>query len=499
MLALSFACLLSLVFMVYSSYLIYVHWTYRHIPGPKRDNFFSGNYPLLQREGKRGKILHEVVEDLRVNYGPVMVIWIYHRPILFVSDPEVARKCLVTLNLPKNSFGAKNFAFPYGQRFVGNGLVTELDHEVWQKHRSLLNPAFHRRYLMNLMTAFNSSCDLFLNKLDEMADGKTVVDMAEEFARVTMDVIGKVAFDVDLDVIIDKNSPFPAALTETLKGVQESFFAPFWQVDLSSISVQKRLSKTTKFLRDYAKKVIQERQEAISRKDDTPSDILNHILFVAKAEPSLTLEYLVDEFVTFFVAGQETTSNQLSFTLYEILKHPYIEDRIVQEIETVLGSCQFVKYNDLGNLLYLGQTLKEGLRLHSPVGGTSRITVKEEDLGGYLVPGNTSVSVSLFVLHHLPEVWPEPKKFDPDRFSPESKISSNALRSAYFPFSFGPRTCIGQTFAQFEAQVLMARLLQEFELTLLEGQNEIQHEQRLTVKPRGGVLCTIKRRGDNQR
>ena len=165
----------------------------------------------------------------------------------------------------------------------------------------------------------------------------------------------------------------------------------------------------------------------------------------------------------------------------------------------MLGSCQFVKYNDLGNLLYLGQTLKEGLRLHSPVGGTSRITVKEEDLGGYLVPANTSVSVSLFVLHHLPEVWAEPKKFDPDRFSPESKISSNALRSAYFPFSFGPRTCIGQTFAQFEARVLMARLLQEFELTLLPGQNEIQHEQRLTVKPRGGVLCTIKRRGDNQR
>ena len=161
----------------------------------------------------------------------------------------------------------------------------------------------------------------------------------------------------------------------------------------------------------------------------------------------------------------------------------------------MLGSRQFVKYNDLGNLVYLGQTLKEGLRLHSPVGGTSRITVKEEDLGGYLVPGNTSVAVSFFVLHHLPEVWPEPKKFDPDRFSPEG----NVLRSAYFPFSFGPRTCIGQTFAQFEARVLMARLLQEFELTLLAGQNEIQHEQRLTVKPRGGVLCTIKRRGDNQR
>ena len=102
-------------------------------PDRRGTAFFSGNYPLVQREGKKGRILHDVVvQDLRVNYGPVMVMWIYHRPILFVSDPEVARKCLVTLNPPKNSFGAKNFAFPYGQRFVGNGsgLVTELDHYV---------------------------------------------------------------------------------------------------------------------------------------------------------------------------------------------------------------------------------------------------------------------------------------------------------------------------------------------------------------------------------
>ena len=157
----------------------------------------------------------------------------------------------------------------------------------------------------------------------------------------------------------------------------------------------------------------------------------------------------------------------------------------------MLGSRQFVEHKDLGNLQYLGQTLKEGLRLHPPISGTTRLTTKDENLGGLFIPAGTSVNISWFVLHRLSEVWSEPEKFDPDRFSPGSQIPP----SVYFPFSCGPRTCIGQTFAQFEARVLMARLLQEFELTLLPGQNEVKHEESLTIRPKGGVLCTIKRRG----
>jgi len=165
--------------------------------------------------------------------------------------------------------------------------------------------------------------------------------------------------------------------------------------------------------------------------------------------------------------------------------------RIVQEIETVLSSHQFVEHKDLGNLQYLGQTLKEGLRLHPPVWGTTRITTKEENLGGFTIPAGTSISVCWFILQRLADAWSEPEKFDPDRFSPDKQIP----QSVYYPFSVGPRTCIGQTFVQFEARVLMARLLQEFELTLLLGQHKMIYEERLTLRPKGGVLCTIKRRG----
>ena len=190
--AISVVSLLGLLFTACSVYLVFVHWKYSHLPGPKRDSFFFGNIPLIRRERERGKIMHELAEDLHSVHGPVVLMWALHRPFLFVSDPELAKQCMITLNLPKNPGVYSHLAYPFGHRLGGNGLATEVNHDVWQKHRALLNPAFHRRYLMNLMTAFNSSCDLFLAKLDEMADGETVVDMAKEFARVTLDVIGKV-------------------------------------------------------------------------------------------------------------------------------------------------------------------------------------------------------------------------------------------------------------------------------------------------------------------
>lgn len=186
--------LLGFLLTTFSIYLVYIHRKYNHIPGPKRDSFFAGNLPLIRGEREKGKLVFQLVEELHSIYGPVVLMWSFCYPFIFVSDLNLARKCLLSLNLPKNPQVYRKLGFPFGHRLAGTGLVTVMDHGAWQKRRSLLNPAFHRRYLMNLMSAFNSSCDSLLSKLDELADGKTVVDMAEEFSRVTLDVIGKVGF-----------------------------------------------------------------------------------------------------------------------------------------------------------------------------------------------------------------------------------------------------------------------------------------------------------------
>lgn len=485
--------LVFLLFLGFLSFVLYVHLQhsrYSHIPGPPRDSFFTGNIPSIRREKKnvQSRGMTEVWMNWYREYGSVYVMWVFHIPVVILCDPDMAKKALVTLNLPKAHRVYSKLSYLFGQRAIGRGILTEIDHDIWRRKRAMLNPAFHRRYLMNLMAPFNSICDDFLENLRNYADGKTPVRMVDEFARVTLDIIGKVGFNIDLNNIGNPDSAFPNAVFKTLQGIQSSFQNPFWMFQTSMFSYQNSIIESVRYLRNFAKKVIEERCLAWRNGEETPKDILEHILKEAQDNPDVDIDDLVDNFLTIFIAGQETTSNQLSFTLYEILNQPQIEERILEEIEEVIGCRQTVEYEDLEKLQYLNQTLKESLRKHPPVPSTQRILQKEDNFGGYKIPENTPVVISCFAIHKSSEFWESSDKFDPDRFSPSRKEAIS--QSVYFPFSLGPRTCIGKTLAQFEAKVLMARVLREFKFEILPGQSS-QVEENLTLRPRDGVICTL--------
>ena len=168
------------------------------------------------------------------------------------------------------------------------------------------------------------------------------------------------------------------------------------------------------------------------------------------------------------------------------------DSRLVEEVQEVLHSTHHVEYQDLGKLRYLSQVLKESLRMHPPIPNVSRLMTQDETLLGYHIPAGTALSLSPYVAHHSPALWEKPEEFIPERFnaSNSEKIPINT----YWPFSFGPRICIGQTFAQFEARVIVARLLQEYKMELLPGQDVLLYEERLTMRPKGGVFCTLTRK-----
>ncbi|EDO42396.1 predicted protein, partial [Nematostella vectensis] len=472
-------------------YLFYVHRLYSHIPSPPRDSFFFGHVPYIRRERTRGREIHEVVIEWTNKYGPIIVFWAFHNPVVFVVSPEMVKKVLVTYDLPKSTRVYEKLQFVYNQRCTGRGILTEPDPSAWHKKRTLLNPAFHRKNLMNLMSPFNVICERMIDKLSLISDGKTQVDLADELSRTTLDVIGKVAFDIDLDAIKDDNTPFPSANSSTLMGIQQQFRSPFWRINPFMYPYQQKVIKDIKFLREFGEKVILKRKAAIEKGMDMPKDVLNHILYMCKEDVNVPMEELVDDFVTFFIAGQETTSNLLAFTVFEIGNNPDIEQRIQNEISKVLGSRQFVEYQDLGKLQYLGQTLKESLRLHPPIPGFSRFTPDAIELGGYAIPANTGIAVDVFATHRYPGVWTEPDKFNPHRFGPGS--DDTITSSMFLPFANGPRTCIGKMFAEFEAKVIMARLYQEFKIKLVPGQ-KLLYDLHLTMRPKGGVLCTLDKR-----
>ncbi|XP_042175115.1 cholesterol 24-hydroxylase-like [Oncorhynchus tshawytscha] len=199
---------------------------------------------------------------------------------------------------------------------------------------------------------------------------------------------------------------------------------------------------------------------------------------------------MLDNFVTFFIVGQETTANQLAFAVMELGRLPEILTKVRQEVDDVLGMKQEINFDDLGKMTYLSQVLKETLRLYPTALVTSRFISNDIVINGIPIPAGVTCVFNSYVCGRLDKFFEDPLKFDPERFHPDAAKPYYC----YYPFSLGPRSCLGQSFAQVEAKVVMAKLLQRFDFSLLPGQS-FDILDTGTLRPKSGVVCNIRHRG----
>ncbi|XP_028391236.1 cholesterol 24-hydroxylase-like [Dendronephthya gigantea] len=488
-----FACL----FMCFVLYLHYIHKKNAHLPGPPRSSFIFGNLPELWKYKKAtdGGTLLEFVLEKRLEYGPVLLLTWFHRAVVYLGDPSYIREVFVNnhTHLHKPPFIYNKFGFIFGERGMGYGLVTNIDESSWRNRRNTMSAAFHRKCLKDFTTHFNDVSNRFLIRIDKVADKGEPVSMVAEFAKVTLEAISQVSFNINTNAIEDPESPFPSAVRNYLQGVQANLDIPLSSALLGIFqftpfqSASKRVQiDAARFLRKFALDCISTRKKDIAEEKDVPNDLLSLLI----NDGSLTSEDITDEFLTVFLAGQETTANSLAFTLYEILSNPHVEAKLLKEIKDVMGDREEVKYDDLAKLKYTGQILEESLRKHPIASTPVRILEKEITVGGYRIPeGNGIVSFSM-LFGRNPEIWNDPDVFDPERFADPASIPN--LSMIHFPFSVGPRNCIGQTFAKFESKVILAKLFQKFQFKLLPNQTD-KILGRLTLSPRDGVMCKVRR------
>ncbi|XP_078380469.1 cholesterol 24-hydroxylase-like [Oculina patagonica] len=470
-------------------YLYYLHGKYDHLPGPKRDGFFKGNMKLVhEKRNKCGLTIHQIWAELAHHYSPMFVFWFYYRPVVMITDAQLVKEVLITKNLPRDKFGYSHFSTLFGERLLGGGILSEVSEEEWHWKRATLDPAFHRPNLMGLMDSFTAVCDSFLQRLETIADGKTEVSLAEELVRINLDMVAKVAFDLDLNSTNEPEAPIPINTRIAMEGLVESFRKPFMRFQPTTFGYQAKCREAVRFLRGVAKGVIEKRQEESKTDEDQHNDVLSRIILLQQKDSRTTIDDMIDHFISFVVGGEETDSNHLTFLLAAITSHPEVEERLVAEIEEVLGSRCSVKYEDLGKLKYLEQASKEALRLHPPQPAITRFANENITLGGYHIPAKTSIMVDAHVLHHHIRYWDDPEKFDPDRFAPSNH--EKVEHYAYIPFSLGRHTCIGIHFAQIQAKMLIARLLQTFKVQLLPGQ-DLKQVEHMTLRPKNGVRCTL--------
>jgi cytochrome P450 len=223
--------------------------------------------------------------------------------------------------------------------------------------------------------------------------------------------------------------------------------------------------------------VIDRRRAEAGERDDLLSALLQEL-----DGPALR-----DELVTFLLAGHETTANALVWSFHLLGRHPAVAARLRDETADALGG-RAPTLDDLPRLAYARMVLEEAMRLYPPVWVVDRNTIAEDVIGGCRIRRGTLVMLSQWVTHRHPDFWPEPERFDPERFAPDA--AKARPRFAYFPFAGGPRACIGSQFAMVEATMLLAGLIGRFALRPA-GDGPVELSPGITLRPRHGVPMRV--------
>ena len=488
-----FGCLLC-----FAAYIHYIHKITEHIPGPPRSSFIMGHIPEIRKyKNETGRILLEFLLEKCQEYGPVFVMYFLHKPVVYLGDSNMVRHVFIDnhKSLRKDSFLYHKFGIIYGERGAGFGLALNTDEISWRRRRQIMNPAFHRKCLRDYMSNFSDVSDQFLVRMDTVSNSGKPTSMLLEFTKVTLEAISQVSFNINTQAIEQPDSPFSTAIRLYGKGARDIINSPLsptllgiYQFSLFQNSTKREQINAVKFLRNFALECIATRTKELADNKNVPDDLLSILI----KDGSLSIDEIADEFLTIFIAGHETTAHSLSFTLYEIIKHPDVEAKLLNEINEVLGDRDNVEFDDLAKLKYLGQVFEESYRKHPIVMiAPSRILTKGLNIGGYYIPKGVGVNTSPLFFAMNPEIWKDPEVFDPDRFADVTNIPNYSM--THFPFSIGPRNCIGQTFARFESKVVLAKLLRKFQFKLLPGQDDMMGVG-LTIYPRDGVMCDVSRR-----
>ena len=379
---------------------------------------------------------------------------------------------------------------------AGRGLFTsETQDPNWRKAHNVLLPAFSMDAMRGYLPRMLDIASQLMLKWGRLNAGDTV-DVPADLTRLTLDTIALCGFDYRFNSFYRETPhPFVVAMLNSLEAAQAVAREMPIQAKLRP-GRAKKVRADQEFMVETVRHILEERRK--SGELGKVNDLLDRMLTGVDRQSGEKLDEtnIIAQCLTFLIAGHETTSGLLSFTLYELIKHPKVLERGYEEVDRVLGADvnALPTYAQTHQLPYVSQILDETLRLWPTAPAFSRRPYKDIVLGGkYEVHAGTGVVVLTGMLHRDPKIWGDnPEAFDPDRFSPENraKIPPNA----YKPFGTGQRACIGRQFALQEATLVLAMLLQRFEFVDF-ADYQLETKQTLTIKPANFLIRVKPRAG----
>nr|QFS19031.1 cytochrome P450 72A699 [Trifolium pratense] len=425
--------------------------------------------------------LHQTVHK----YGRNSFLWAGTTPTVIITDPEHIKQVFTKIeDFPKPKLTSLG-------KYLSNGLVT-YEGEKWAKHRKIVNPAFHIEKLKGMLPAFFHSCNEMISKWKGLLspDGTCEIDVWPFLQNLTCDAISRTAFGSSYEE--------GTKIFELLKKQGNLVMTaghtniPLWR--LLPTTAKMKMKEFEREIHDLLEGIITKRENALKNGETTNDDLLGILLQSNLAEKQgngnsrsigMTTQEVMDECKLFYLAGQETTSSLLVWTMVLLGRYPEWQARARQEVLQVFEN-QNPNFEGLSQLKIVTMILYEVLRLYPPVLYFNRALRKDLKVGNLLLPSGTQVSLPIILIHQDNDIWgDDAKEFKPERFA-EGIAKATKGQVCYFPFGWGPRICVGQNFALLEAKIAISLLLMNFSFELSLNYAHVP-SMMLTLKPKNGA------------
>jgi cytochrome P450 len=416
-------------------------------------------------------------QHLAREYGDIAHYKIGWNHIVFLNHPDYIREVLVV----QNENFIKERTVQRTKMLLGEGMITS-EGARHRSQRQVAQPAFHRQRISEYASTMVREA---ARVRDQWRPGEQR-DIAIDMMHLTLNVVAQTLFATDLREEVNEL----ASAINRIMGLYNFLVmlpAAEWLVHVrppglaAFVRARKRVD------------AVVYRMIAAHRQRSSHGSSLLDLMLAGSPDGSPGSEQsLRDQVITIFLAGYETVANALSWTWYLLSQNPDCERRFHDEIDHELPG-RLPAFDDLPRLRYVEMVLAESMRLYPPAWAMGRYARNDFQLGDFLLPAKTTVLMSQFITHRDARYFPDPLRFDPERFTPEAR--SRRTKLTYFPFGAGVRQCIGESFAWMEGVLLLATLAQKWKLRLVPG-HRVEPEPLITLRPRYGMRMQLEARAE---
>jgi cytochrome P450 len=431
-------------------------------------------------------------EHLLKTYGNIAHYRFLGTPIVFINDPEYIREILVN---QASSF-VKERTVRRMKILLGEGLITS-DDPIHKRQRRIAAPAFHRQRI----AAYADQIVASAATQRKTWQPEQQIDISAASMQLSLEIVARTLFNTTVTDDI-------RSINDEVNTIMDlyNFIVAFPKIE-SFLHLP--IPGITKFRRSKARldavvdRLVREHREAAARGELDKGDLLS-MLIASTYEPTeaeashrdakpegMSDEQVRDEVLTIFLAGYETVANGLTWTWYLLSQNPAAEARLHAELDAVLSTGNQQRLPTLADypaLRYTEQVFAESMRLYPPAWAMGRMSTKPVTLGPYRIPPGAHFFFSQYIMGRDPQYFPDPLRFDPDRFSPENRATRPKF--IYFPFGGGNRQCIGESFAWMEGVFAIATIAQRWRMTYL-GTTAPEVQAKITLRPKGPLMMQL--------